>query len=387
VRLTDPAVSRFHCELVADEDGFVVRDTGSTNGTRVDGTRVGEAWLRPGSLLGVGGSLLRFEPETARRGSTPLSSRTQLGGLVGRSPAMRAAFALLERAAASDATVLLAGETGTGKSETARAIHTESARRAGPFVTVDLAAMPASLIESELFGHERGAFTGAVERRAGAFEAASGGTVFLDEIGELPLELQAKLLGVLETRRVRRLGSPLDHPVDVRVIVATHRDLRAEVNRGRFRADLYFRLAVIQVALPALRQRAEDLPVLAERLLAGLGASPARIAALLDEELCARLASSAWPGNVRELRNYLERCLVFDEPQPLELAAGPGDEPLALDPALPLAEARQRVLARLERDYLAALLARHGGRVDEAALAAGVDRAYLYRLIKRHGVR
>jgi DNA-binding NtrC family response regulator len=380
----DATVSRFHCEVTADAQGARVSDLNSRNGTTVDGVRVGEAFLRSGSLVRLGRTGLRFDllPE---RQLLRLAERTRWGGLVGGSVPMRAAFALLERAAATDVTVLLEGETGTGKGAGAEAIHRESARRDGPFVVVDCGAIPAPLLESELFGHEKGSFTGADARRIGAFEEASGGTLFLDEIGELPADLQPKLLRVLENREVRRVGSNAHRKVDLRVIAATNRDLRTEVNAGRFRPDLFFRLAVLRVPLPPLRQRPEDLPALVRQVLDGLGADAAAVAALTTREVLANLAGAAWPGNVRELRNYLERCLVLENPLPLADAAG--RESFAIDIGVPFIEARRRVLEEFEHRYVEALVAAHKGKVARAAEAAKVARVYLYRLMRRHGIK
>ena len=238
--------------------------------------QVKEAFLRAGSVLRLGGATLRFELVDGGN-RLLISDRTAFGGMFGISAPMRASFALMERAAASDATVLLEGETGTGKGQAAEAIHQASARAKAPLIVVDCGAIPANLLESELFGHEKGAFTGAESRRLGAFEEADGGTIFLDEIGELPLDLQPKLLRVLENRQVRRLGGNVHRAIDVRVIAATNRDLRTEVNPGRFRADLYFRLAVVRITLPPLRERPEDLPLLVSRLLRRMGANEAMV--------------------------------------------------------------------------------------------------------------
>jgi DNA-binding NtrC family response regulator len=378
----DPAVSGFHCEVQIDGRGPWLVDLGSKNGTTLDGVGLGRGALRDGSTLQLGRSSARFElaPE-----SNPLllSSRTRLGRLVGVSVAMRAVFALLERAAGSDATVLLEGETGTGKEGAAEAIHTEGARRDRPFLVIDCGAIPATLLEGELFGHEKGAFTGAHERRAGVFEAADGGTVFLDEIGELPLELQPKLLRVLERKQVRPLGATQHRAVDVRIVAATHRDLRALVNDGSFRSDLYYRLAVLDVRIPALRQRPEDIPELARHFLAELGADRAATERLLSPAWLGRAQRAAWPGNVRELHNYLQRALVLEqafdgEPEPSEPT---------VDTTLPYAEAKRRVLDGFERRYLESLLARHQGNVAQAARAAGMDRVYVYKLLQRHGLR
>jgi len=393
--LADKAVSRFHCEIVVAKRRARVRDLASKNGTVVDGVHVVDAYLRANSVLRLGATTVRFElgSEVNR---IALSDRTRFGAMVGRSVAMRAVFGRLERAAASDATVLLEGETGTGKGEAAQAIHDESRRAAGPFVVVDCSAIPENLLESELFGHERGAFTGATQRRIGAFEEASGGTVFLDEIGEMPPNLQPKLLRVLETRTVRRVGGSSAQKADVRILAATNRDLRAEVNAGRFRADLYYRLAVVRVTLPALRQRPEDLPDLTSAILDRLGADAEQRALLDTRAVAAQLARAAWPGNVRELRNYLERCLVFQEP------LAPGDDPAEDELAaprpsgapapfagagLPLTAAREQAIAAFERQYLADLMTAHGGRVTSAAAAAGIGRVYLHKLLARHRIR
>ncbi len=311
LQLEDRAVSRFHCEIAIDGPLAKVRDLGSKNGTSVDGVRVVEAFLRSGSLIRVGAVTLRFDLlENVSR--VPISQNTEFHGLVAGSTAMRMALALIERAAASDMTVLLEGETGTGKGKAAEAIHRGSARAKKPFLVVDCGAIPANLLESELFGHERNAFTGAGDRRIGAFEEASGGTIFLDEIGEMPIELQAKLLRVLESKEIRRLGSNQHQKVDVRIIAATNRDLRAEVNEGRFRADLYFRLAVLRIPLPPLRSRQEDLPALAAELLSQIGASDDAKQALLTPEMLKGLTRAAWPGSgaggtARALTSGLEK--------------------------------------------------------------------------------
>jgi two-component system, NtrC family, response regulator GlrR len=384
--LADETVSRFHCEIRAEPGGVRVRDLESLNGVVLDGVQVTDAFLRGGSLLRLGRTTVRFDLGVERN-RLPLSESIRFGGLVGSSIAMRACFALLERAAGSDVTVLLEGETGIGKSRAARAIHEESARRGQPFLIVDCGAIPANLLESELFGHEKGAFTGAATRRVGAFEEAAGGTIFLDEVGELPTELQPKLLRVIEEREVRRLGANRYFPVDVRIVAATNRNLRAEVNAGRFRSDLFFRLAVLRVPIPALRERTEDIPVIASELLRHMGALPEQVSSLHAPETLNRLRQFAWPGNVRELRNYLERCLVFEEALPVSDEA-PVDEPEErIDPHLPYAEARRRALERFERRYLRELLELHGGKVSQAASAAEIDRVYLYRLIRRHNLK
>jgi DNA-binding NtrC family response regulator len=309
---------------------------------------------------------------------------------------MRAVFHALERAAAGDATVLLRGETGTGKELAAEAIHRVNHRRDGPMIVVDCGALPAQLLESELFGHEKGAFTGADTRRSGAFEEASGGTIFLDEIGELALELQPKLLRALERREIRRLGSNTLLPVDVRIVAATNRNLRGEVNTGRFRADLFFRLAVIEVVLPPLRERTEDIPLLVERFLAEMGVLDRPEAAHLStRDFLAALARHDWPGNARELRNYLHRCLALEEEPALDgtrdlVATRPGGEPSAgpvVDVRVPLRQARAAWQSELERQYLAELLRACGGNATKAARQAGLDRVHFYRLLWKYGLR
>ncbi len=386
--IDDPTVSRFHCEISVDAGGPRIRDAKSRNGTIVDGVVVLEAFLRNRSLVRLGKTVLQFEVGSGAN-QLPLCEEAQFGTLYGASVAMRVTCGMLTRAAATDATVLLEGETGTGKSQAAISLHRRSARSAGPFITVDCGAVPSNLLESELFGHEKGAFTGATDRRLGAFEAASGGTIFLDEIGELPMDLQPKLLRVLEEREIRRIGSNEQRPVDVRVIAATNRELRAEVNAGRFRADLYYRLAVVTISIPPLRQRPEDIPILVDQILASLHAPPDAQRRLRSPELLARLQSAAWLGNVRELRNYLERCLILST-DTLD-GEGGGDDArsegqLAIDPTAPYAIERERVLAEFERRYFRKLLALHDGKVSRAASAAGMDRRYLYRLLHRHGI-
>jgi DNA-binding NtrC family response regulator len=382
--LGDRAVSRFHCEIALEEGAVLVRDLGSKNGTEVDGTRIVEAHLKSGAVIAIGQTRLRFTigDDPVR---VPVSPHERLGVLVGRSVAMRSTFALLERAAASDATVLLEGETGTGKEATAETIHQLSARKDGPLVVVDCGAVPPALLESELFGHEKGAFTGAQSARAGAFESAHQGTIFLDEIGELAGDLQPKLLRALESRAVKRVGANDYTGVDVRVVAATNRNLRAEVNAGRFRPDLYYRLAVLEVRLPPLRERKEDLPLLVGEILGRLGVrSRPEAAALEAPEFLSSLERHPWPGNVRELRNHVERCLALRlQVPPGGEAAAPAVAPAAETAELPFEAARDA----FERAYLERLLARHGNNVSAAARAAGIDRLKLYRLLWRHGLR
>ena len=391
--LTDGAVSRFHCEVVVDAGRVHIRDLGSRNGTNVDNVAVIDAVLHPGAVIGIGRSRVRFDPGSDHV-RIPLSVDQRFGTMVGRSTAMRAVFALLERAAASDATVLVTGETGTGKEAAAESLHAASPRRDGPFIVVDCGSIPPTLLEAELFGHEKGSFTGATSARIGAFEAAAGGTIFLDEIGELAADLQPKLLRALERREVKRIGANEHVVVDVRVVAATHRDLRAEINAKRFRADLYYRLAVVEVTLPPLRDRPDDLPLIVERLLAR--ATPAQRAELTAPAFVAHLASHRWPGNVRELRNYLDRCLALGvelAPVPSGVGDAPGESGSrggpapGLDASVPLRAAREEATRRFERAYLEDLLRLHGENLTAAARAAAVDRAHLYRLLWKHGLK
>jgi len=374
--LTDRTVSRFHFEVSLEHGQCFIRDLGSRNGTRVGTVAVLHAPLVQGARIGAGRSELVFDLGDER---VPLavSRRESFGRLVGKSIAMRAVVAQLERAAETDSTLLIEGETGTGKGLAADAVHSESARASGPFVVVDCSATAPQLVESELFGHERGAFTGAIARREGAFEQARGGTIFLDEIGEMDEELQPKLLRAIEERRIKPVGSNDWRPVDVRIVAATNRELRALVNSGRFRPDLYYRLAVLSVRLPPLRERTEDLPLLARAMLAQLGVEEAQQTSLLTGPLLVRLAAHEWPGNVRELRNHLERYVVLGET---------GDAPTAL-PAIDMSAPYRAARDAFERRYLSELLARHAGNVRAAAETAGLDRVSLYRLLWRHGLR
>ena len=384
--LTDETVSRFHCEITIAEGRAVIRDLDSSNGTLVNGVDVTQASLQNGAILTLGKTQIRFDLGTDQA-MVLLAKRERFGVLVGRSLAMRATFALLERAASSDVTILLEGETGTGKEAAAESIHAESARREQPFVVVDCAAVAPDLLESELFGHERGAFTGAVAARAGAFEVANGGTIFLDEIGELGADLQPKLLRALERKEVKRVGTSKYSTVDVRVIAATNRNLRSEVNAHRFRSDLFYRLAVLTVRLPPVRERLDDLPLLVEHLLAGMSASElGEVAKLRTPEFLEHLAQHPWPGNVRELRNYLERCLAVRERMPI-VEEPAGAELPVVNVRIPLKTARENWLRVLEHKYLDELLRVHENNVSAAARSAGLDRRYFYQLLWRHGLR
>ncbi|MCU0702175.1 MAG: sigma 54-interacting transcriptional regulator, partial [Myxococcaceae bacterium] len=302
--LKDTTVSRYHVELDARPDGVLVRDLESTNGTYLAGNRISEMIVEDQATVTVGKTTLRVGMVEADLG-LPAAQAT-FGPAIGAAPAMKQLFGILEKVAPTDSTLLLLGETGTGKEVLARAIHMKSRRAARPFVVVDCGAVAPTLIESELFGHVRGSFTGAVSDRNGAFLEADGGTIFLDEIGELPLELQPKLLRVLEAGTVRRVGEDKYRRVDVRVVAATHRDLEKEVEAGRFRRDLYYRLAVVLVTVPPLRDRLDDIPLLTHHFVHGMGRGDFE----LPRGLLARFSAYHWPGNVRELRNLVERSLA-----------------------------------------------------------------------------
>jgi two-component system response regulator GlrR len=339
--------------------------------------RVDAAWLRVGARILVGDSELRVE---ALDQPTPLAERPTFAGLASKSPAMMRLFDLLARAAGSDVTVLMQGPTGTGKDVLARALHKESARRDGPFCVVDCGSLAPSLVQGELFGHKKGAFTGADVDRAGVFEAARGGTVFLDEVGELPLDLQPALLRVLENREVKRLGESHARAVDVRVIAATHRDLPTRVAEGQFREDLYFRLAVVRARVPSLAERRADVGLLTSGILADLGYGGA-----LPPGALAKLEARAWPGNVRELKNVLQAAVALAGGGPLQLDEVLPAELVAVDAGAAAGRLREE-RGRNERQFLESLLHKHQGNVSAAAREAGIDRKHLHRLIARHEI-
>ena len=400
--LSDKAVSGTHFEIVASESGFLLRDLDSTNGIFCGDLRVREVWLRPPTFLRVGQTEMRFEPVQGIV-EIDLSKQERFHELVGKSLRMREVFAILEKAAATDLTVLVCGETGTGKELVARALHQSSTRKSGALVVQDCGAIPKDLIESTLFGHERGAFTGATERHKGSFEQADGGTIFLDEIGELDISLQPKLLRVLESREIKRVGGDRTIPVNVRVVAATNRDLRQMVSEGTFREDLYYRLSVVQVDLPPLRERPEDVPLMVDQILNILTQRQGSIqgrAFTVESSAMSRLQAYHWPGNVRELRNVIERAasladgstLTVDDLVP-NLQRVPvegavfGRAEQFVEEGLPFKEAKQRIIDAFEASYLRALLERHNGNITRSAQAAGLTRYHLRELAKRFGIR
>jgi transcriptional regulator with PAS, ATPase and Fis domain len=384
--LADDTVSRRHCELEPTADGIRVRDPHSTNGVVWNGVRLRDAVV-PGDVelqMGESAIAVQWLAETVAREQ---AQTDRFGDLLGRSARMRELYADLERVAASDATLLVEGETGTGKDLVAESVHQTSPRAAGPFVVFDCGAVAPTMVESELFGHERGAFTGAQSTHQGVFEQASGGTLFIDEIGELPLTLQPKLLRVLEKRELRRLGGRQTLSVDVRVIAATNRTLRVEVQRGSFRQDLYYRLAAAQVHVPPLRDRLDDLELLVAHFLSF--EQPPRALAEVPPDVWAMFRAHHWPGNVRELRNAVQRWAIMPgqlRPAFEGAAAAAQPEPAASGPLLPLGEARRQASDDFEREYLRRVLSRADGNVTRAAAVAEVSRQMMQKLMRKHGM-
>jgi DNA-binding NtrC family response regulator len=387
--LADPEVSAFHCELRAVSEGILVKDLGSTNGTFLGPVRVREATIATTSELTVGRSKVIVEPQAKRRVDVGFSDR--FGPLVGSSPKMRRVFGVLEKVADTQLSVLIFGETGTGKELVAKAIHQGSERKGGPFVVVDCGSIPPTLAESILFGHEKGSFTGATERRKGALAEADGGTLFLDELGELPPELQPKLLRALSEKQVKRVGGSTFEPIDVRVLAATRRDLGSEMNAGRFRSDLFFRIAQVRVELPPLRERLSDLQLLVEDVCQRVGRPQhaATVLAWIEQ----RMASHDWPGNVRELVNVAS------------VAATLADEPGAIDDVLMLArdeatvdglgggregtafsQAKRAAVATFEREYFSGLAKRCKGNVSEMARQSGMERHHVRAYLRKHRI-
>lgn len=390
LRLIDATVSRQHLEVTADDDAsYYVRDLNSTNGTQINGTRIKEAFLAPGDRLRVGNVELLFQPVYETLEDAESGALESFGELVAASQAMKSILGLLRKAATSGTTVLLRGETGVGKSALAKALHTEGPRAKGPFVVFDCASVAPTLVESELFGVKKGAFTGAYESRPGACELAVGGTLFIDEICDMPIELQAKLLRVLEDKEVQRLGDTKTQKLDIHVVAATRVNLEEAVKDGRFRRDLYYRIAVLEVMVPPLRNRKEDLPLLCNHFLKenrGDNAWSRFTPALRDE-----LKTYSWPGNIRELRNVLERleCIGPDgviTPHLHDDAAPQEGLALSFELDRPFKEAKEELIDTFEREYLEKLLERSNGRIAPAAREAGLNRKYFYDLLRKHGL-
>ena len=397
LRLSDPAVSRRHVAMEVVARRLRVTDLASTNGTFVDGVAVGEAYLTGGETIRIGSTAISVTRGQAAP-AVSLTASDRFGITIGGSTAMRRLYPLCERLAAVDVPVVIEGETGTGKEQLAESLHRVGPRKQGPFVVFDCTAVAPSLIESELFGHEKGAFTGSVGTHQGVFERASGGTLLVDEIGDLPLELQPKLLRVIERLQVTRVGGSHPIPVDVRLVSATRRDLDRLVQLGRFRDDLFHRLAVARIELPPLRDREGDVTLLARQFWSQHGGDADRIPSSLMRDW----EDYTWPGNVRELRNAVARRIALGDLA--EMGAGPPSQPppppsrahvphrvardgdpiaaiLALE--LPLADARQKAIDELERRYLERVLDANDGNVTRAAAQAGVARRHFHRLKKK----
>jgi DNA-binding NtrC family response regulator len=394
LRLGDRLVSRRHAALELAGTRLRLTDLGSTNGTFVQGLAVLDVLLAGGELVRVGETTIRVDL-AAQGPAQQLTAATRFGKIVGASPEMRRLYPLCERIARSAVPVIIEGETGTGKEVLAESLHEEGPRANGPFVVFDCTAVAPNLVESALFGHERGAFTGATESRRGVFEEAHGGTLLLDELGDLDLPLQAKLLRALERGEVQRVGSGRWIKVDVRVLAATRRDLDREIQLGRFRDDLYFRLAVARIELPPLRRRTGDITVLAQHFWKRLASRGEPFPA----DFGARLEAYDWPGNVRELYNAVARRVALGELAPIATArTGAGDGPASVPPPasggdgieavlaldLPLVRARERVVEAFERRYVQRVLAQHGGNVTSAAAASGIARRYFQVLKAKH---
>jgi DNA-binding NtrC family response regulator len=373
--LSDRTVSKHHLEVAVVPDGYRLTDLGSSNGTLIGSARIGELTVVEPVRVRLGKSELAITP-TGEEAEVPASSRSRFGGAVGRSVVMRELFEQLEAVAPTDASLLIEGETGVGKEQIAESVHRQSARASGPFVVVDCGALVGELLEAELFGWVRGAFSGAAEAHRGLLESASGGTLFLDEVGELPLAMQVKLLGALERRKVRPLGATGSRTIDVRVIAATHRNLGREMNQGRFRPDLYYRLAVVRVRVPPLRDRLDDIPLLVTTFLEQLrGRYGQGVPRELSTLVLNRMAAHNWPGNVRELRNSVERAV---------LRVRDDEEPAPVPPPLDAFFTRRAdALEAFERRYFTELIERARRNMSQAARLSQLDRRYLLRILKR----
>jgi DNA-binding NtrC family response regulator len=428
VVLRDETVSRYHCKVIQEDTGYVLVDLRSTNGTFINKVRVREGFLRPGCTISVGQQQLKFNAREEEVAILP-SDADRCGQLVGKNARMRQIYSIIEKIAPTATTVVIEGETGTGKEVVAQSIHELSARAKGPLMIFDCGAVPPNLIESELFGHEKGSFTGAVMTRQGLFEMADGGTLFLDELGELPIDLQPKLLRALEQREVRRVGSSKSLKCDVRIIAATNRNLEIEVREGRFRQDLFYRLSVVRLHLPALRERTDDIALLTSHLLRNhrsnkLPDGSVRVKGLTPAALRA-LEAYEWPGNVRELVNVVERAVSFCDSETIQVedlpehvrdakprprsdnpvfqtgsgsTRAPSAVPISMQPEAPrppedlisgdvtFKDAKERWVSSFERDYIISLLKRHGGNISHAAREADIDRKYFRKLMKKYDI-
>lgn len=428
--IDDDTVSRYHCRLLQERESYILQDLESTNGTYINRVKIREAWLTPNCTIHLGDTSLQFTPvdETIK---VEAVNRERFGGIIGQNVKLREIYGILEKVAPTNATIVIEGETGTGKEVVAHAIHQASSRSDKPFMVFDCSAVPDNLIESELFGHEKGSFTGAITTRQGIFELANTGTIFLDELGELNLDLQPKLLRVLEQREVKRVGSPKTQKVDVRVIAATNRDLEEEVRQGRFRQDLFYRLSVVRVRLPPLRERKDDIRLLVTHFLNNLsfnkkGDGHLKIRGFTAETLEMLMAYN-WPGNVRELLNVCERAVSFAEgheitPEDLpdyirntgssnggprrivapsavapskeepraEAAPAPAPITVEVGPAIHLEmtfkDAKEKWVSSFEREYVMHFLKKNNHNISHAAKEADIDRKYFRKLMKKYEI-
>jgi len=405
--VSDDTVSRYHCKIVQEDTSYLLVDLGSTNGTFINRVRIKEAYLKPGCTIGLGNTEVKFHAADEKVEILP-SRKEKLGRMVGRHVKMRELYTVLEKIAPTATTVVIEGETGTGKEVVAQTIHDLSTRASGPIMVFDCGAVPDNLIESELFGHEKGSFTGAIMTRQGLFEMAHGGTLFLDELGELPLDLQPKLLRALEQREIRRVGSNKPIKVDVRIIAATNRNLEDEVRAGRFRQDLFYRLSVVRVMLPPLRDRIDDLQVLIKHFLADAPynkkSDGSQKVTGVSRAAMDLLTTYKWPGNVRELVNTVERAVSFAEGELIEPRDLPetvrGEEaapsrrggssgPInvgSADVDATFKDAKERWVSTFERDYILTLLKKNKGNISHAAREADIDRKYFRKLMKKYGI-
>ena len=398
VVVPDKTVSRNHIEIEYTADSFILKDLDSTNGTFLNGSRVKHAYLSPGDLIRVGNTTMEFVAFDEKVKIEP-SDKTAFGAMVGKSRKMRQIFSILEKISPTQATVIIEGETGTGKDLVARAIHEYSSRKDKPFVVFDCSGVAPNLIESELFGHERGAFTGAVKSRRGAFEEAGGGTIFLDEIGELGLDLQPKLLRALEQREIKRVGGNVPVKIDVRVVCATNRNLRKEIQDGRFREDLYYRLSVVKINLPSLRERTDDIVPIIEHMLQtrpfNRNADGSLKVTRIDDEALKVITRYPWPGNVRELHNVVERAVSFVAGTSITRAeldfifsemdhGEEHTERMDVDADLPFKDAKQQIVENFEKEYLAQLLKKNNNNLSKASREAQIDRKHLRNLLKKY---
>jgi len=373
----DRYISGSHCMIKSVANGFIIQDVGSRNGTLLNDALVMSERLPKSGVITIGKTLIKYKIKESRENIRPFE-RPNLGNILGASLVMRELFSLAERIAPTDATVLITGESGTGKELFARYMHEGSARAAKPFMAINCGAISSNLIESELFGHERGAFTSAVSQQKGAFEQASSGTLFLDEIGEMPLELQTRLLRVLENMQIRRVGGQSDISVDVRLVAATNKNLKEMVRKGKFREDLFFRLFIVPIHLPPLRERRDDITVLALHFLNDL--SPEGGSKIFDAGVLEKLREYNWPGNVRELKNTIQRAILISKDASVKAEDMIFSELTEKPPeSLPLDD--------VEKKILVTALKNSSGNASKAARELKISRTTLYSMLGKFGIR